>query len=110
MKDKDTTTAKQMMQKKFGKDYAVPKAPQHYAEKLKESAKPMVTKRMPDDASQKIEVLSKQNPHKPGSNRALAFDCAVKAKTVGQYLLGGASCKHKYLAVWAKSKLIALPK
>lgn len=106
--------AKKIMEGKFGKGYDKPKqgalsssaakgikAHPHYDDEHK-------AKRMPDGASAKIEVLSKQNPHKPGSNRADAFMHVLKSKNVATYLNGGAHCKHKYLAAWVKEKLIKL--
>lgn len=116
---KPKNIAKELMKEKFGEDYDKPKQGALSSSAATAKTQPpkgrvftqsstATTKRVTDDASSKIEVINKQNPHKPGSNRAQAFDHMLKSKTVGAYLQGGANCKHKYLAAWAKDKLVKL--
>jgi len=50
------------------------------------------------DPSAKIKVLIKENPHREGSKRALAFESAKAAKTVADY-----EGKPKYLSAWVES-------
>ncbi len=80
---------------------------QERAKAAKNGAAPAKAK-MPSNASVKITVLNKANPHQAGSNRANAFNHALKSKTVADFLKGGDFCKAKYLDRWAKDKLIKL--
>lgn len=51
--------------------------------------------------STKIKVLNKENPHREGSGRAVAFEALKTCKNVGDYYETGH--KTKYLGDWVAS-------
>lgn len=77
------------------------------APEAKASVTPVKTAKF-TDASVKITMLVKENPHQANSNRSKAFIQAAMSKTVADYLKGGAHCKAKYLAKWQREKLLKL--
>lgn len=65
------------------------------------AAKQTTSKHQSHAADTRTIKAVKPNPHKEGSNRYKAFEAAVAAKTVADYLATGH--KAKYIERWRKS-------